>query len=61
MKNDMHLIPQIILDVAGSLSSNIATENERLNALVRLEAVRKYIDSVLANYERERMMKGKRR
>ena len=46
MKNE-HLIPANVLDLAEKISSQTAHENERLNYLIRLEAIRDYCDIVL--------------
>ncbi len=61
MKHDFHLVPQIIIDVAATLGSGMSSENERLNAILRLEAVKKFIDATLLKYEQDKVMKGKKR
>ena len=51
MKNE-HLIPANVLDLAEKITSQTAHENERLNYLTRLEAIRDYCDLTIKKANR---------
>lgn len=43
MKNE-HLIPPIVMDIVDKFNSPSVRENEKLNYMIRLEAIRDYCD-----------------
>jgi hypothetical protein len=49
MKNE-HLIPSIILDLAEKSNSPIVRENEKMNYILRLEAIRDYCSLVITKH-----------
>jgi hypothetical protein len=49
MKNE-HLIPPIILDLAEKSNSPIVRENEKMNYILRLEAIRDYCSLVITKH-----------
>lgn len=52
MKNQ-HLIPPSVVDIVDKLSSPIAHENEKMNYVLRLEAIRDYCSTVLVKYNQQ--------
>ena len=53
MKNEkLHLIPQVIIDCAQSLSTT-KQDNLRLNYIIRLEAIRDYCDEAIRKHNME--------
>ena len=48
MKNNLHLIPINVIDIVERLNSKDIRENERLNLLNRLEAIRDYCSQSIA-------------
>jgi hypothetical protein len=46
MKNE-HLIPPIVLDIAEKFNSPSVRENEKMNYILRLEAIRDYCSVVI--------------
>lgn len=54
MKND-HLVPVNIQDIVNRLSAKDLRENERMNLLLRLDAIRDYVTAavVKANQKNE--------
>jgi hypothetical protein len=55
---NLHLVPQAIIDVAGSLMSH-NTRDDKTNFLHRLEVTRDYCDTIINQYHRHKMMKYK--
>lgn len=48
-KSKLHLIPDMLLSLSGSLFGD--NKDVALNTLVRLEAIRDYCDSLISDYE----------
>lgn len=49
-KDNMHLVPPSVTDIVEKLSSPTAHPNEKMNYLLRLEAVRDYAISAINKY-----------
>ena len=47
MKNNLHLVPQVVLDIAESMMNNNIRENEHQNYVIRIEAIRDFCAEVL--------------
>jgi hypothetical protein len=47
MKN-LHLVPPSVVDIVEKLYSPIAHENEKMNYILRLEAIRDYCNEIVA-------------
>ena len=45
--NNLHLVPEIIINVCDRLKANDVRENERQNIILRLEETVKYINASL--------------
>jgi len=52
MKKNLHLVPINISDIAERLDSKTLSENEKVNLLLRLEAIRDFSASVVAKHSR---------
>ena len=48
MKNE-HMVPVNVIDLVNKLSDVTIRENERMNYVLRLEAIRDYCDAALKN------------
>jgi hypothetical protein len=46
MKN-LHLVPPSVVDIVEKLHSPIAHENEKMNYILRLEAIRDYCNEIV--------------
>jgi hypothetical protein len=46
----MHLVPQIVQDLAESSLNETKHENERTNYIYRIEAIRDYCNAALTKY-----------
>ena len=46
MKN-MHLVPQIVIDVGSKINDTSIRNNEKINYVSRIEAIRDYCNSLL--------------
>lgn len=51
MKNE-HLIPANVLDIVEKISSQTVHENERLNYIARLEAIRDYCNAAVIKHNK---------
>ena len=49
MKNE-HLIPPIVLDIGEKSNSPTVRENEKMNYILRLEAIRDYCSVVISKH-----------
>ena len=47
MKNNLHLVPVSVQDIVEKLANKDMRENERMNYVLRLEAIRDYCDVAL--------------
>jgi hypothetical protein len=47
MKNNLHLVPQVVLDIAESMMNNNIRENEHQNYVIRIEAIRDFCAEAL--------------
>ena len=47
MKNNLHLVPVNVQDIVEKLSNKNMKENERMNYVLRLEAIREYCEHAL--------------
>jgi hypothetical protein len=52
MKNE-HLIPANVLDIVEKISKQTVHENERLNYIARLEAIRDFCNEAVAKHNKE--------
>jgi|TARA_R110000868_G_scaffold411117_2_gene701862 hypothetical protein len=50
LKHNMHLVPQIVQDLAESALNETKHENERTNYIYRIEAIREYCNAVVTKY-----------
>lgn len=55
MKNE-HLIPPILIDLAEKFNSPSVRENERINYILRFEAIRDYCSSVINKHNTSRVV-----
>lgn len=49
MKN-LHLVPPSVTDIVEKYSSPIAHENEKMNYILRLEAIRDYCNDIVTKH-----------
>lgn len=53
MKNE-HLIPPIVMDIVEKFNSPHVRENEKMNYIIRLEAIRDYCSTVINKHNAQR-------
>jgi hypothetical protein len=50
LKHNMHLLPQIVIDLVDNALNESKHENERSNYLLRLETIRDYCNAAINKY-----------
>ena len=55
MKNE-HLVPPIVLDIGEKINSNTVRENEKMNYLLRIEAIREYCDNTISKFKNTKQL-----
>ena len=55
MKNE-HLIPPIVLDIGEKSNSPTVRENEKMNYILRLEAIRDYCSVIINKHNNTKTM-----
>lgn len=55
MKNE-HLIPPILIDLAEKYNSPTVRENEKVNYILRFEAIRDYCSTIINKHNTSRTM-----
>lgn len=53
MKNE-HLIPPILIDLAEKFNSPSVRENEKINYILRFEAIRDYCSDIISKHNTSR-------
>ncbi len=54
LKHNMHLVPQVVLDLVESAFNETKHENERTNYIHRIEAIRDYCNAAVTKYNTAR-------
>jgi len=57
----LHLVPDVIIGICETLASNTASSNEKLNALVRLDAIQEHINASIHHYEKAKTAENRSR
>jgi hypothetical protein len=57
MRNE-HLIPPIVLDIVDKFNSPNVRENEKLNYILRLEAIRDYCNNIIDKHNSQKEIKN---
>lgn len=60
MKNK-HLIPPSVLDIVDKYNSPLAQENEKMNYILRLEAIRDFCEEVLKKNDQQNFLYVKKK
>lgn len=57
LKHNMHLLPQIVIDLADNALNESKHENERSNYILRLETIRDYCSAAINKYNTTKPIK----
>ena len=60
MKN-LHLVPINVVDIVDKLSNKDIRENEQINYLMRLEAIRDYTTAAITKFQNQKPVKANKR